>query len=118
MQKNVKESILEKDYLKVGDRLYLRYFSGDFMVDIVKYPFTVIEVNKTTIKVQKCQLVFSDPRYCDTIADEIHADPTGEIKELVWHSERGLWGAKESDSNYQEYAIFGEWVHQPQLRLF
>lgn len=124
----------EKYYPKVGDQLYLRQFTGNYYIDMVKRPYTVIDVTPTTIKVQECNLIapiyhcVGNPRldrpdlegqrvfFYDTVAETIEEDPNGQIEELTWHRKRGLWGTKGPDSNYPEYAIFGEgWKHFPYL---
>lgn len=105
----------EKTYPNVGDKLYLRQFTGNYYVDIVKRPYTVIEVNKTTVKVQECDLIFNGPRYYDTLPDKIIEDKTGRVEELTWHSKRKMWGTKGRESDYPEYAIFGEWKFFPYL---
>ena len=35
----------EKNYPKVGEKCYLRQFTGSYYVDMVKRPYTVIEVH-------------------------------------------------------------------------
>ena len=123
----------EKTYPKVGDRLYLRQFTGSYYIDMVKRPYTVVEVTKSIVKVQECNLIapiyhcVGNPRldrpdlegqrvfFYDTVAETIEEDPNGQIEELTWHSRKGLWGTKGRDSSYPEYAIFGEWKHSPYL---
>ena len=105
----------EKTYPNVGDKLYLRQFTGNYYVDMVKRPYTVIEVNKTTIKVQECDLIFNGPRYFDTLPDKIIEDKSGRIEELTWHPKRMMWGTKGREADYPEYTIFGEWRYQPYL---
>ena len=50
-----------------------------------------------------------------TVADDIIPDPNGRVEELTWHPKRGLWGTKGRESDYPEYAIFGNYEHQPYL---
>ena len=95
-----------KTYPKVGDHLYLSTLSGDFYGDLVRRPYTVVEVNKGIIKVQKCQLIFNGPRYYNTMADDIKEDKNGKIEELTW---------KGRDRDYPQYAFFGEWDYYPYL---
>jgi hypothetical protein len=124
---------MEKYLPKVGDQLYLRQFTGNYYVDMVKRPYTVIEVNPNIILVQACKLIAPVYHCCgnpyldrpdlegqrvfffDTVAESIEADPDGYIKELTWHPKRGLWGTKGRDTDYPEYAIIGKWIHQPYL---
>ena len=123
----------EKWMPKVGDKLYLRQFTGHYYVDICKRPCTVIAVQPTRIFVQGCKLI-APVYHCegnpyrdrpdlegqrvffyDTVAESIEEDPQGLIQELTWHRGRGMWGTRGKDSDYPQYAIFGEWKHQPYL---
>ena len=105
----------QKVYPNIGDQLYLRQFTGNGWVDMVKRPYTVIEVGPSKVVVQECKLIFNGPRYFDTVADDIIPDPNGRVEELTWHPKRGLWGTKGRESDYPEYAIFGNYEHQPYL---
>lgn len=123
----------KKYYPNVGDQLYLRQFTGSYYIDMVKRPYTVIDVTLTTIKVQECELIApiyhceGNPYldrpdlegkrvfFYDTVAETIKPDPTGQIEELTWHAKREMWGTKGPDSNYPQYAIFGEYMHSPYL---
>lgn len=125
----------EKTYPKVGDKLFLKQFTGNYYVDIVKRPYTVINVSKTNNKVivQACKLI-APVYHCsgnpyldrpdlegqrvffyDTVAEFIEENPYGETVELTWHNKRGLWGTPGRDSDYPQYAIFGEYMHSPYL---
>lgn len=117
----------------VGEKCYLRQFTGNYYVDMVKYPYTVIESSASKIKVQSCELIApvyhcqGNPMmdrpdlegqrvfFYDTVAETILPDLDGEIIELTWHAKKGMWGTKGRDSDYPRYAIFGEWKHQPYL---
>lgn len=126
--------VKEKTFPKVGDQLYLRQFTGSYYVDMVKRPYTVIEVTPTKVVVQSAKLIFPifkyDPKtmsdyykefdgkrvsFYDTVAESIEEDPEGRIEELTWHGRKGLWGTPGPDSEYPEYAIFGKYEHQPYL---
>lgn len=116
----------------IGDPCYLRQFTGSYYVDLVKTPYTVVEVSARKIKVQECKLIypvfhydpdtmteyykqFDNKRVCffDTIAEEIVPDPTGVIEELTWHPKSELWG---TNGAYPLFAIFGAgYQHQPYL---
>lgn len=123
---------------KVGDKLYLSQRTGDYYVDMVKRPYTVIAVSKTEVKIQRCKLIFpifeADPnwteeqkryygpmvgkRVCfyDTVAESIEADPNGEIISLKWAPKKERWQhASYSGDAYPEIAFFGSWQHQPYL---
>lgn len=113
---------MEKTFPQVGDKLYLRQFTGNYWVDMVKRPYTVIKVTPTRVYVQACKLIAPvDPVsgkrvfYYDTVAEEILPDPEGRVEELTWHGRKAKWGTPGKDSDYPEYAIFGEYVHQPYL---
>lgn len=124
----------EKTFPKVGDQLYLRQFTGSHYIDMVKRPYTVINVENNKVTIQSCELIYPvfhyDPdrmseyykeydgkRVCfyDTVAESIIPDPNGRIEYLTWHSKKGLWGTKGSDKDYPQYAIFGKYEHQPYL---
>ena len=47
---------MEKVMPKVGDKCYLRQFTGSYYVDMVKDPYTVIEVTPTRVLVQECKM--------------------------------------------------------------
>lgn len=124
---------MEKTLPKVGDHLYLRQFTGNSYVDMVKEPYTVIEVTPSKVKVQACKLIapvyhcVGNPYldrpdlegkrvfFYDTVAESIEEDPNGAIEELTWHSRKGLWGTAGPDSSYPLYAIIGEWKMFPYL---
>ncbi len=111
----------EKTYPEIGDKLYLSQRTGNSWVDMVKIPYTVVDVTPKIVYVQRCRLIppmnAEGERvfYYDTIAEKIEADDEGWIEELTWHSKRGRWGTKGRDSDYPYYAYFGEWRHQPYL---
>lgn len=124
---------MEKTLPKVGDKLYLRQFTGSYYVDMVKRPYTVISVSPSKVVVQACKLIAPVYHCCgnpyldrpdlegqrvffyDTVAESIQEDPYGRKEELTWHGRKGMWGTKGRDSDYPEYAIFGEWLHCPYL---
>lgn len=124
---------MEKQVLKVGDRGYLRQFTGNSWVDMVKNPVTVIAVTPTKVVVQDCKLIAPVYHCCgnphldrpdlegqrvffyDTVAESIEEDPNGRTKELTWHAKRAMWGTEGRDADYPAYFIVGEWQHQPYL---
>ena len=99
---------------KVGDKLYLRQFTGNYWVDMVKRPYTVCGVQGRTIYVQKCKLIFHGPCYYDTVADEIEADPRGQVVKMRWSEKKQRWQETPADT-YPQVAVFGKWEHQPYL---
>lgn len=123
-----------KQMPKVGDRGYLRQFTGSHYVDMVKRPVTVVEVSPNKIVVQHAKLIapvyhcVGNPYldrpdlegqrvfFYDTVAESIEPDPHGQTEELTWHGKRSKWGTKGNDSDYPEYLILGEgYKHQPYL---
>lgn len=104
-----------KTYPKVGDKLYLQQRTGNYWVDMVKRPYTVVEVTPTNVIIQECKLVFNGPRYFDTLPDGIEADPCGVKETLYWKPTKEMWGTKGRVSDYPQYAIFGNWEYQPYL---
>lgn len=129
----MKEQLTTKTFPRVGDQCYLRRFTGNYYCDLVKDPYTVIEVTPSKIKIQSCELIApiyhctGNPMcdrpdlegqrvfFFDTVAESIAPDPEGEIIELTWHKKRNLWGTLGTDSDYPRYAIIGEYKHQPYL---
>lgn len=124
---------MEKTNVKPGDKLYLRQFTGNSMIDMVKRPYTVLEVTPTRVKIQTCKYVWpiyhctGNPmldmpeyegkrvQFYDTIPEIIEADKEGEVYELTWHSKKGMWGTKGRERDYPEYAVFGKWEYMPYL---
>lgn len=101
---------------KVNEELYLRQSTGNPWVDMVKIPYTVIEVSKNEnyIYVQEARCVFPTPRYYDTLPIAIYPDEDGRIKKLRWNERKGLWVETPAD-RYPEFAVFGKYVYQPYL---
>ena len=124
---------MEKTYPQIGDKLYLRQFTSNSWVNMVKRPYTVIGVTPTKVLVQECKLIapvyhcVGNPNldmpelegqrvfFYDTVAESIEEDPNGRVQELTWHAKRGMWGTAGRDQDYPQYAIFGKWEHQPYL---
>lgn len=124
---------MSKTFPKVGDHLYLRQFTGNSYIDMVKDPYTVIEVTPSKVKVQACKLIapiyhcVGNPHldradlegqrvfFYDTIAEKIEENPHGNIETLTWHRYKGLWATTGAHASYPLYAIIGEWKHFPYL---
>ena len=108
--------VIEKRYPEIGEKLYLQKCTGSYYVDLVKHPYTVVEVKGGSVFVQAARLVFYGDRYFDTLPDKIVADPNGEIIKLTWSKKHGKWQHKSSpDSKYPAFAHFGYWDYQPYL---
>jgi hypothetical protein len=105
--------------ITVGTPLYLSQRTGDYWVDMVKKPYTVIDIKPNEIIIQEALCVFNGPRYYDTLADDIVANPYGKVVTLkksrakkykdqwVYHSYPG--------STYPYVATFGAYDYQPYL---
>ena len=108
-------------YPEVGEHLYLRQYTGNCWVDSVKRPYTVVDVDmrRDVVTIQECKLIFKGPRYYDTVADEIEANPNGRIMQLRFANAKGYrnkWIEKgRSTQDYPLVAVFGQWMHEPYL---
>ncbi len=105
----------EKYYPKVGDKLYISQITGNYMVDMVKDPFTVISVTSKCVTIQAAKLIFNGKRYYNTIADDIQNDSEGKILNLHWYPSKQKWGVDPYKTGYPSFAFFGRWEHQPYL---
>lgn len=104
-----------KFYPEVGTKLYLSQRTGNYYVDMVKTPYTVIGIDAGKVIIQECQLLFNGPRYYDTLADEIKADPHGAVLALSWAPKKERWQVDKYKTGYPSVAFFGTWEHQPYL---
>lgn len=104
-----------KEYPNIGDKLYLSQRTGNYMVDMVKRPYTVVGISKGKVQIQECKLIFNGPRYYDTLADKIEEDPNGEILELSWAPKKERWQIDRYHTGYPQIAYFGSWEFQPYL---
>lgn len=100
---------LNKTYPSIGAKLYLHQRTGSYYVDLVKRPYTVIDIksNKVTIQAAKCILDPND-NYYDSLPIEIKADPNGEILELHWAPKKACWQIDKFKTGYPEIAVFTE----------
>lgn len=125
---------MDKTLPNIGDKLYLRQFTGNCWVDMVKRPYTVISVHNDKVVVQSCKLIFpvfhydeskmseyykrfdgKRPQFFDSMPESIEEDKYGDVEILTWHPKRGMWGTKGRDEDYPKYAIFGAWAYAPYL---
>lgn len=105
-----------KFYPEVGTKLYLSQRTGNYYVDMVKTPYTVIgHTSNGRLLIQECELIFNGPRYYDTLADEIRSDPNGQVLELNWAPKKERWQIDKYKTGYPSVAFFGTWEHQPYL---
>lgn len=127
--------MVTKTFPKIGEQGYLRQFTGNSYVDIVKRPVTVVGVTSDRVMVQYAKLIAPVYHCCgnpyldrpdlegqrvffyDTVAENIEPDSNGRIEELSWHGRKGYWGsAGRKDSDYPQYLITAEgYQHQPYL---
>lgn len=124
---------MEKFYPEPGTQLYLQQRTGDYYVDMVKNPYTVIGVRNGKVQIQACKLIapvyhcVGNPNldrpdlegqrvfFYDTVAESIEPDPKGEVLELSWAPKRGCWQIDRYKTGYPEIAHFGKYEHQPYL---
>lgn len=104
-----------KFYPEVGTKLYLSQRTGDYYVDMVKIPYTVIGAVSGKLLVQECQLIFNGPRYFDTLPDEIKEDPNGKVLALSWAPKKGCWQIDKHKTGYPSIAFFNGWKYEPYL---
>ena len=104
-----------KTFPAVGTKLYLSQRTGNYYVDMVRTPYTVISTYGGKVQIQECELVFKGPRYFDTLPDEIRANPSGEILELNWAPKKKRWQIDKYKTGYPSIATFGNWDYQPYL---
>ena len=105
-----------KVYPKIGEKLYLSQRTGDYYVDMVKTPYTVVGFFMGKVLVQEAECIFPKPRYYDTLPLEIKANPQGNIIALNWSPKHKTWQYNTiSHAGYPEYAHFGNWEYFPYL---
>ena len=104
--------------VKVGDKLYLHQKTGDFYVDMCKYPYTVTNVSPSgkTVEITECDLIFEGPRYYDTLPTKIVPSINGEKRTLRWSDKKQCYMCSSSVKGYPLYAVFTDnYVYQPYL---
>ena len=104
-----------KTFPAVGTKLYLSQRTGNYYVDMVRTPYTVISTYGGKVQIQECELIFNGPRYFDTLPDEIRANQSGEILELNWAPKKKRWQIDKYKTGYPSIATFGNWDYQPYL---
>ena len=108
-------------YPEVGEKVTLKGHTGNYWIDMVCDPYTVVAVSEKErcVYIQSCKLTFDGPRYYDTIASKIENDPDGTIIKLTFVNNkrnRNRWVHKyDAYDEYPRIAIFGIWKHQPYL---
>lgn len=106
---------MEKEFKPVGTPLYLKQRTGNYYVDAVKIPYTVIGKSRGRLVVQEAKCVFPTPRYYDTLPEEISADDKGEILTLSWSKKNGWWQIDKYKTGYPYIAVFGKYEYYPYL---
>ena len=104
-----------KFYPSIGTKLYLSQNTGNYYVDKVKHPYTVIGYDHGKIIIQSAKLVFSGPRYYDSIPDRIEEDSNGDILKLNWAPKKCAWQVDQYKTGYPSIAHFGSWEFDPYL---
>jgi hypothetical protein len=97
-----------------GERLYTYTPCSDMWVSDVRDPWTVESVNGNTCVIRAARLVFSGPRYYDTLPDRIVDDPNGKTLKLRWSEKKQRWQESPAGS-YPRVAVFGAWDYSPYL---
>ena len=124
---------MEKYYPEVGTELFLSQRTGNFYVDMVKRPYTVVGQRGGKLLVQECKLTapvyhcVGNPAldrpdlegqrvwFYNTVAEKIEPNPEGEILELSWAPKKGKWQIDPYQTGYPLIATFGKYEHQPYL---
>lgn len=105
-----------KFYPPVGTKLYLSQRTGREYVDMVRTPYTVIGHNSAgQLLIQECELIFDGPRYYDTFASDIKANPNGHVLALNWAPKKECWQIDKYKTGYPSIAFFGKWDYHPYL---
>lgn len=106
---------MNKKLYDIGTKLYIQQKTGDYFVDMVKYPFTVIGYNSGKLIIQSAKCNFPKKRYYDTLPLSIEEDLDGDILELNWSEKNKWWQYKASKNSYPYIAHFGNYEYQPYL---
>ena len=106
---------MEKIIYPIGTKLYLSQRTGDYYVDMVRRPYTVVGYSKGKLLIQQAKCSFPTPCYYDTLPTSIEEDPEGEVLELSWAPKKGIWQIDKYHTGYPEFAFFGEWDFKPYL---
>lgn len=106
---------MNKVMYEIGTKLYLSQRTGDYYVDLVKTPYTVIGYTCGKMLIQQAKCNFPSPRYFDTLPESIEEDPDGEIIQLNWAPRKGRWQIDRYHTGYPELAFFGVWDYYPYL---
>lgn len=103
------------NYPEIGTQLYLQQETGNYYVDMVKWPYTVIDVRNGKVIIQSAKLNFPTPSYYDTLPDSIEEDKEGDILELTYSRKKKMWQIDRYKTGYPSYAYFGKWEYTPYL---
>lgn len=105
----------QKFYPEVGTPLYLSQRTGDYYVDLVKVPYTVVGINRGRIIIQSANCIFPKNSHFNTLPSYIIPDDEGEILELSWSRKKGMWQNDKYQTGYPYYAYFGKYEYYPYL---
>ena len=124
---------MERFIPEVGTPLYLQQRTGNYYVDLVKRPYTVIGYERGKVIIQECKMTppvyhcVGNPHldrpdlegqrvwFYDTVAEFIEPDPEGRIEELNWSPKHGTWQIDRFKTGYPSFAHFGEYKHCPYM---
>lgn len=104
---------MEKEIQPIGTKLYLSQRTGDYYVDLVKTPYTVVGYLKGKMLIQSAKCNFPENSYWDTLPISIEEDPDGLIIELSWAPKKKRWQIDKYHTGYPEIAYFGSWEYFP-----
>lgn len=104
----------------VGEHCYIRQRTGNYWVDSVKNPYTVISVEPNKIVLQAAECIFVGPRYYDSLPEHITENPYGktmEFKPSRAKKYKDLWVHHNySGDTYPYFVVFGDgYQYEPYL---
>lgn len=126
----------EKFYPEVGTPLYLKQINSSYYCNMVKRPYTVIDVKPNKILIQSAEIIYPvfhyDPEFMsdyykqfdgkrigffDTLDEFIIEDKTGIIEELHWSAKKDGWFKADNGriDTYSPKAFFGKYEYFPYL---
>lgn len=106
---------MEKEFKPVGTPLYLKQRTGNYYVDAVKIPYTVIGKCGGKLVVQEAKCIFPGQQYYNSLPTEIVADDKGEILTLNWSKKNGWRQIDKYGTGYPYIAVFGRYEYYPYL---
>jgi len=100
---------------KVGDALYIHQRTGNYWIDSVHRPYTVVEVkNENNIVIREERAIFPKERYYNTMPISIEENPAGKLRNFKWSEKKQRW-LESPQGDYPYCAVFGVWEWTPYL---